>query len=66
MDWLESFLVPVNREGYRVIAAGALVTLALFHVIAPLGWVALAVTLACGYVFRDPERVTPIRAGDRR
>ena len=63
MDWLESFLIPVNREGYRVIAAAALVTLVLFYVIGALGWLALAATLACVYAFRDPERVTPVRAG---
>ena len=63
MDWFESFLAPVNREGYRVIAGAAVITLVLFYVIAPLGWLALAATLACVYVFRDPERVTPVRAG---
>jgi phosphatidylserine decarboxylase len=57
-------LVPIHREGYRFIAIFAAVTLLLFWLhLAPLGWLGVIATLWCAYFFRDPERVTPLRAG---
>ena len=61
VDWLENILVPINREGYRFIAIGLVLTLILFYVWDPLGWLILLLTLACAFFFRDPDRVTPIR-----
>src|SRR6202043_987601 len=56
-------LVPVHREGLPFIGAGALITLFLFWLWSPLGWIAFMTTLWCAFFFRDPERVTPIRDG---
>jgi phosphatidylserine decarboxylase len=60
---IRSQLAPVHREGVPFIAAFALVTLVLFWLWSPLGWLGAMATLWCGYFFRDPERVTPIREG---
>ena len=38
-------------------------TALLFWLAGPVGWVGLALTAWCAYFFRDPERVTPVRAG---
>jgi phosphatidylserine decarboxylase len=60
---IRSQLAPVHREGVPFIAAFALVSLVLFWLWSPLGWLGAMATLWCGYFFRDPERVTPIREG---
>src|SRR5207247_7132689 len=60
---IRSQLAPVHREGLRFVGAFALMSLLLFWLWAPLGWLATVATLWCAYFFRDPARVTPIRAG---
>ena len=45
MSWLDSILVPVNREGYPFIAFGAVIAFVLFFVYDPLGWAGVLVTL---------------------
>ncbi len=60
---IRSQLAPVHREGVPFIAAFAVVSLVLFWLWSPLGWLAAMATLWCGYFFRDPPRVTPIREG---
>ena len=61
MDWLESILVPINRDGHKFIALGIVLTLVFFYVWDPLGWFILVLTPASAFFFRDPDRVTPIR-----
>ena len=61
MDWLESILVPINRDGHKFIALGIVLTLVFLYVWDPLGWFILVLTLASAFFFRDPDRVTPIR-----
>lgn len=56
-------LVPITPEGYPFIGAFALVSLILFWLWTPLGWIGTVLTLWCIYFFRDPPRVTPIREG---
>src|ERR1700738_5443336 len=56
-------LVPVHREGLPFIGAGVLITLFLFWLWSPLGWISFMPTLWSAFCFRDPERVTPIRDG---
>lgn len=63
MDLLRTVFVPIHSEGYRFIALFVLVTLGLFWLAQPLGWIALALTVWCVCFFRDPPRVTPIREG---
>jgi phosphatidylserine decarboxylase len=60
---IRSQLVPVHREGLRFIGIFALVSLVLFWLWAPLGWIGTLLTIWCVLFFRDPERVTPMRDG---
>ena len=61
---ITSAFVPVHREGYRFIAIFAGVTLFLFWLeVDSLAWLGVVATAWCAYFFRDPERVTPLRAG---
>ncbi len=60
---IRSQMVPITPEGYPFIGAFALVSLFLFWLWAPLGWLGTLATLWCVYFFRDPPRVTPVRDG---
>ncbi len=60
---IRSQLVPIHREGYPYIGVFALVSLILFWLWPPLGWVGTALTIWCTLFFRDPPRVTPMREG---
>lgn len=60
---IRSQLVPIHREGYPFIAIFALVTLILFWLWPPLGWIGIALTVWCALFFRDPPRVIPVREG---
>lgn len=55
--------VPISPEGYPFIGAFAFVSLILFWLWTPLGWIGTVLTLWCVYFFRDPPRVTPVRDG---
>src|ERR1700743_1482713 len=50
---------PVHPEGYPFIGGFALVSLILFWVWTPLGWLATLATLWGVYFFRDPPRGEP-------
>jgi phosphatidylserine decarboxylase len=60
---IRSQLAPVHREGLPFIGVFAVVSLLLFWLWPPLGWLGALVTLWCIYFFRDPVRVTPVRDG---
>jgi len=60
---LREILVPINSAGWPFIGIFALVTVVLFAIADPLGWAGVVLTLWCAYFFRDPDRVTPTRAG---
>ena len=60
-DTILSVLTPINSDGYKFVAIGAIVTLVLFWIWDPLGWIGVLVTAYVAYFFRDPERATPIR-----
>lgn len=64
VNTITSTFVPIHREGWRFVALAAVVT-AFFYwfdldLLALLG---LVITCWCAYFFRDPDRVTPLRAG---
>jgi len=56
-------IVPVHREGLPFIGIFALVSLILFWLWSPLGWIGTVMTIWCALFFRDPNRVTPTREG---
>jgi phosphatidylserine decarboxylase len=60
-DTVRRQLAPVHPDGYLFLAGFVVATLILWWAWPPLGWVGLVATLWCGYFFRDPARVTPIR-----
>jgi len=62
-DSIRSQIVPINPEGYPFIGAFALISLFLFWLWSPLGWLGTLATIWCAYFFRDPPRVTPAREG---
>ncbi len=63
MEVLTSIFAPIHREGHRFIAIFIAVTLVLFLIYDPLGWIGVLLTCWCAYFFRDPARVTPERSG---
>jgi phosphatidylserine decarboxylase len=60
---VRSQLAPIHPEGYTFVGAFAFLSLVLFWVWSPLGWIGTLVTAWCAYFFRDPVRVTPMREG---
>ncbi|EYD75422.1 Phosphatidylserine decarboxylase [Rubellimicrobium mesophilum DSM 19309] len=58
-----TFLKPMHPEGYRFLAVFALVTLILFWLWEPLGWLGVGLTVWCYYFFRDPRRHVPLGEG---
>ena len=59
---LRRSVAPIHPEGYLFVAGFVVATLVLWWLWSPLGWLGLIATLWCGYFFRDPARVTPVRA----
>jgi phosphatidylserine decarboxylase len=62
-DSIRKQIAPIHPEGYPFIGGFALVSLVLFWLAAPLGWLGVVLTAWCAYFFRDPRRVTPVREG---
>jgi phosphatidylserine decarboxylase len=60
---LRSEIPPLHAEGWKFLAIFAFVTLVLFQIWQPLGWLGVVLTLWCAWFFRDPVRFTPLRAG---
>lgn len=60
---LDTVKTPINRAGWPFIAIAVLLTIGLFLLWEPLGWIGVILTAWCVYFFRDPHRVTPIRDG---
>ena len=56
-------LPPIHPDGWRFIAIFAAVTLILFWIAQPLGWLGVIATIWCVTFFRNPWRVTPQRDG---
>ena len=60
---IRSQFAPIHPEGYPFVAGFAIVTLILFWLWTPAGWLATFATLWCAYFFRDPQRMSPIYPG---
>ena len=56
-------LAPVHADGHKFIAVGAVATLAFFYVYPPVAWILALITAWVIYFFRDPARVSPVKAG---
>jgi phosphatidylserine decarboxylase len=63
MTMLGTFIKPMHREGIPFVAGFAIISLLLFPIMQPLGWIGIGLTIWCYYFFRDPQRTTPIRDG---
>ncbi|MBL4916049.1 phosphatidylserine decarboxylase [Szabonella alba] len=60
---MSTVLKPMHREGWKFVPVFGAVTVLLFLLWQPLGWIGVGLTLWCYYFFRDPKRVTPLREG---
>lgn len=60
---MKTVLVPIHRAGWRFIAAFVVLTVLLFTMVGPVGWIGVVLTAWCVYFFRDPDRVTPLGEG---
>jgi phosphatidylserine decarboxylase len=56
-------LPPIHPDGWRFILIFAAVTLILFWMAQPLGWLGVIATIWCVTFFRNPWRITPQREG---
>lgn len=54
---------PIHPKGYPFVGGFALVSILLFWLWTPLGWIGTLLTVWCAFFFRNPVRVTPIREG---
>jgi phosphatidylserine decarboxylase len=62
ISMLSTFVKPMHPEGRRFVAIASAITLTLFVIWDPLGWIGVGLTVWVYYFFRDPERVVPTRA----
>ena len=60
---LNTFIKPMHREGIKFIIIFSVISLILFFIYIPLGWVGVGLTIWCYYFFRDPKRTIPVRDG---
>ena len=51
---------PIHCDGWKFVGIFALISISLFFVAQPLGWIGLILTGWCFYFFRNPHRVTPL------
>jgi len=62
-DTLRPVLTPITREGWPFIGVFVVVTVLVGWLWAPLWIPGVILSAWCTYFFRDPARVTPVRAG---
>ena len=60
---LRQVVAPIHPDGWKFVAIAAVISLVLFLLWWPAGWVGVIATLWIAYFFRDPWRVTPTRSG---
>lgn len=54
---------PIHPEGVIFGTIFFVVSVVLWHIFAPLGWIGFVLTLWCLYFFRNPDRIIPMRKG---
>ena len=57
VSMLSTFVKPMHPEGRKFVAIFVAITLVLFLLWDPLGWIGVGLTVWVYYFFRDPERV---------
>ncbi len=60
---IDTVIKPMHPEGWKFVPVFAGVTLVLFWLWQPLGWIGLGLTFWCYYFFRDPKRAVPLNKG---
>ncbi|MCA0939109.1 phosphatidylserine decarboxylase [Salipiger pacificus] len=63
MRMRDTFIKPMHPEGRKFVGIFAAITVVLFLICEPLGWIGVGLTIWCYYFFRDPERIVPQRPG---
>jgi len=63
ISWRDYLLPPLHPEGPGFVAIFLVASLILYWIYEPLGVIGFGLTVWCFYFFRDPDRVTPTRAG---
>jgi len=60
---IDTVVKPMHPEGWKFVPVFAAVTVGLFWLWQPLGWIGLGLTFWCYYFFRDPKRAVPENKG---
>jgi phosphatidylserine decarboxylase len=63
MRMIDTVVKPMHPEGWKFLPIFGVVTLLLFWIRDPLGWIGVILTIWCYYFFRDPKRAVPENAG---
>lgn len=63
MRMIDTVVKPMHPEGWKFLAIFAAITLVLFLIWEPFGWIGVGLTIWCYYFFRDPKRSVPQNAG---
>jgi phosphatidylserine decarboxylase len=56
---IQDFIPPIHKEGHVFIFIFAMVSVLLWAIYSPLGFLGLVATVWCVFFFRDPVRVVP-------
>ena len=63
VSMLGTFVKPMHPEGRKFVGLAAALTLVLFLLWEPLGWIGTGLTVWVYYFFRDPRRAVPAGEG---
>ena len=63
VSMMSTFVKPMHPEGRKFVLIFGAITVALFLLWEPLGWIGVGLTVWVYYFFRDPERVVPDESG---
>ena len=63
MSILRSYVPRIHPRGWPIISIFVAVAIGTTMLLPELGWIMFGLTGWCVWFFRDPDRVTPVRAG---